>query len=525
MPPPNPQPASADMPRLSLTHAPAPAPIGLSGRRVYLVGIGGSGMSGLARLLQSRGAIVSGSDLAPGPASESLAAAGIEVSFEQSRRWIPEACDLVVHTAAVRPDHPQLLAAQDRGVPVMLYAEALGLCMRSATGVCVAGTHGKSTTTAMLGCALTDAGLDPSVIVGAGCGQLQEGCLVGTGRGSAVGFRLGSAQVPTGPLRGRPGLLVVESCEYNRSFHQYRPRVASIGSVEADHLDCYGTLDAVIESFHHFACLLPPEAEGGRLIIAHADAHRREVTAGVECAVETIGFAPEADWVIAYDAPTRRVKLGRQREVVAEWTMTLPGAHNAFNASIALALGVSLGAEPAVLARSLARFRGVDRRMQFMGERRLAGGAVRVFDDYGHHPTEVETTLRALRESERPEERGGRLVCVFQPHQHSRTRHLLEEFANAFGHADVVIVPDIYFVRDSEEERHKVDAKDLVNRLREKGVRAMHLHPFDAIIESLEHVCRPHDLLVVMGAGDVWKIGRAYLDGSAARPAAARSGA
>jgi len=404
----------------------------------------------------------------------------------------------------------------------MLYAEALGVCMQSATGVCIAGTHGKSTTTAMLGCALTDAGLDPSVIVGAGCRQLTSGCLGGDADPSPVGFRLGSPQVPAGALRGRPGILVAESCEYNRSFHQYRPRVASISSIEADHLDCYGTLEAVIESFRQFAGLLPPASEGGRLLIAHFDAHRREVTAGVACAVETIGFTPEADWVIAYDPAVRRVTLAHDRAAVAEWTMSVPGAHNAFNASIALALGLALGADAPRLADSLSRFRGVDRRMQFLGERPLPGGPVRVFDDYGHHPTEVETTLRALRESERPEDRGGRLVCVFQPHQHSRTRHLLDEFANAFGHADVVIVPDIYFVRDSQEERHKVDAKDLVNRLREKKVRAMHLHPFDAIIEQLEHVCRPNDLLVVMGAGDVWKIGRAYIEGHA--PMASASG-
>lgn len=514
------------MPRLTLQPAPAPAPIGLLGKRAYLVGIAGSGMSGLARLLQSRGAIVSGSDVGPSEASDALAGLGIEVGFDQSRAWIPDACDLVVHTAAVRPDHPQLLAAQDRRVPVMLYAEALGVCMQSATGVCIAGTHGKSTTTAMLGCALTDAGLDPSVIVGAGCRQLAAGCLAQEGDPAPVGFRLGAPQIPAGPLRGRPGILVAESCEYNRSFHQYRPRVASISSIEADHLDCYGTLEAVIESFRQFAALLPPASEGGKLLIAHFDAHRREVTAGVQCAVETIGFTPEADWVISYDPAERRVSLAHQRATVGEWTMSVPGAHNAFNASIALALGSALGADVQRLAASLSRFKGVDRRMQLLGVRELAGGPVRVIDDYGHHPTEVETTLRALRESERPEERGGRLICVFQPHQHSRTRHLLGEFANAFGHADVVIVPDIYFVRDSQEERQKVDAKDLVNRLREKKVRAMHLHPFDAIIEQLEHVCRPNDLLVVMGAGDVWKIGRAFVDAGAARPdALGRSGA
>ncbi|MEM1424727.1 MAG: cyanophycin synthetase, partial [Planctomycetota bacterium] len=139
------------------------------------------------------------------------------------------------------------------------------------------------------------------------------------------------------------------------------------------------------------------------------------------------------------------------------------------------------------------------------------GGVVRVYDDYGHHPTEIETTLRALREHDRPEERGGRLICVFQPHQHSRTRFFMEEFASAFGQADVVVVPEIYFVRDSEQERTRVSAGDLVEKLRDRGVRAMHLHPFGAIVEQLENLCRPGDLLVVMGAGPVWRIARDYM--------------
>jgi UDP-N-acetylmuramate--alanine ligase len=164
-------------------------------------------------------------------------------------------------------------------------------------------------------------------------------------------------------------------------------------------------------------------------------------------------------------------------------------------------------------ARSLAAFRGVDRRMQLLGERRFGTGVVRVFDDYGHHPTEVEATLRALRDFERPQDRGGRLICVFQPHQHSRTRHLLQEFASAFSAADFVIVPHIYFVRDSQEERQKVTAADLVDRLRQKGVRAMHLYPFEAIVEQLGHLCRDGDLVVVMGAGPVWQVGKWFVEG------------
>jgi UDP-N-acetylmuramate--alanine ligase len=177
-----------------------------------------------------------------------------------------------------------------------------------------------------------------------------------------------------------------------------------------------------------------------------------------------------------------------------------------------MALAVLVGADPAVVARSLAAFRGVDRRMQFLGERTVRGsGVVRVYDDYGHHPTEVATTLKALRDHERPYERGGRLICVFQPHQHSRTRHLLEEFATAFGAADVVIVPHIYFVRDSQEERHRVTAADLVDRLRQRGVQAMHLYPFEAIVEQLQNVCRDGDLLVCMGAGPVNQVAEGYL--------------
>lgn len=484
----------------------------VAGKHAYFIGIGGCGMSGLARMLRCRGAVVSGSDSIPSDTTQSLAAEGISITHDQSKAWLPDDCDLVIASAAIKLDHPQAAEAHRRGVTFLSYAEALGHCMLGWTGIAVAGTHGKSTTTAMLGAALTDAALDPTVIVGATCSQLQSGCLKPATEGS--GFRLGSPVVPTGPWQGQPGLLVVEACEFNRSFHSYRPRIASISSVEADHLDVYGSLDAVVESFHEFAKLLPPASQGGELLIAHDGAHRREVTAGLECRVQTIGYSPAADWVVSYDQPTRTVTLAHDRKTIAKWTMVLPGAHNAMNAATALALAVIAGADPAIAAKSLASFSGIDRRMQLLGERPLsAGGSVRVYDDYGHHPTEVESTLRALRDHERPEERGGRLICVFQPHQHSRTRHLLEEFANSFSQADVVIVPHIYFVRDSQEEMHKVTASDLVDRLRTKGVRAMHLYPFEAIIEQLENLCRPNDLLVVMGAGPVWQVAKGYLDG------------
>ncbi len=478
------------------------SPIG--GLRPYMLGVGGCGMSGLARVLAARGLSVRGSDATPSPTTDALAGAGIPVAIDESPDALPEDADVVIASAAIKPDHPQALEAARRGLTFHTYAEALGLCMGAHTGVALAGTHGKSTTTAMLGCALTDAGLDPTVIVGATCSQLARGTAEPQ---TPVGFRVGAEQVPAGPLQGRPGLLLAEACEFNRSFHNLRPTVASIASVEADHLDVFGSLDAVVEAFAEFARLIPPESDGGRLIIGHEGAHRREITAGLTCRVETIGFNPSADWAVRYDTATREVGVRGPGVDERSWTLRMPGEHNASNAALAFALACACGADPDRAAASLGAFRGLDRRMQLLGQR----DGVRVYDDYGHHPTEIEATLRALRQAEDPAPAGGRLICVFQPHQHSRTRFLLDEFATSFGHADVVIVPQIYFVRDSQAEKHKVSSADLVDRLRSRGVRAMHLHPFEAIVEQLENLCRPGDLLVVMGAGPVWQVGRGYL--------------
>jgi len=493
--------------------------------RPYMIGIGGCGMSALARLLAEDGAAVSGSDSTPSPVTDALRGEGVAVGFEQSASTLPDDIDGLVISAAIKPDHPQVLEAETRGLPVYSYAEALGRSMAGRTGVSIAGTHGKSTTTAMLGCALTDAGLDPGVIVGATCGQLARGCLwaersrdaPGRGREQAgpAGFRLGAAEVPRGPLSGRPGLLLAEACEFNRSFHHHRPVIGSIANVEADHLDIYGSLDAVIEAFAGFAGLLPAEADGGRLLIGHDGAHRREITAGLGCAVETIGFSPSADWAVSARAGTGEVTLTGPSGVTAGWTNRMPGEHNAMNSAVAAALAIGLGADPETVGRSLSAFRGLDRRLQHVGDRPHPGGGVtRVYDDYGHHPTEIDATLRALRQAELVgggTGSAGRLICVFQPHQHSRTRFLLDEFATSFEQADVVIVPHIYFVRDSEVEKQRVSAADLVDRLRGRGVRAMHLYPFGAIVEQLENVCRPGDLLVVMGAGPVWQVARDYL--------------
>jgi UDP-N-acetylmuramate--alanine ligase len=507
--------ARTDMPARTSSPSPAGAPASsapfpVQGRHCHLIGIGGCGMSSLARLLMGRGAIVTGSDTAPSTTTETLARHGVPITFDQSAGLLPERTQLVIASAAVKPDNPELSAAVISGMRVLTYPEALGLMMLGRTSVAIAGTHGKSTTTAMLGHALIQAGLDPSVIVGATSAHLVE-----PGQPPA-GFRVGSDTIPTGALAGQPGVLVAEACEFNRSFHHLHPTVATIMSVEADHLDVYGSLDAIVRAFADFAARLPSAADGGRLLIAHEGAHRAVVAADTRASVETIGFDPSADWVVSYDNQTNRVELAHAGALVASWINTLPGAHMAMNAAVAATLAIWMGACPRRVEQALGGFTGLDRRMQLLGERRMPHWpedtpAVRVYDDYGHHPTEIEATLRALRQSERPEARGGRLVCVFQPHQHSRTRYLLEEFARSFSQADLVIVPQIYFVRDPEHERAKISAGDLVDRLRQHNVQALHLDSFQATIDYLEAHCQPGDLVVVMGAGPVWQVASRFL--------------
>ncbi|UCD75603.1 MAG: UDP-N-acetylmuramate--L-alanine ligase [Phycisphaerales bacterium] len=478
---------------------PSVVPSAFTGQHVHLIGIGGCGVSGLAIMLQSLGAICTGSDSVPGALTEALAASGIPVTHDQAAGTLPAECDLVIASAAIRPDHPEVFAAETKGIPVLTYAEALGRLQAERTGISIAGTHGKSTTAAMLCHVLIECGLDPSFIVGAMCPQI------------GGGSRVGSESVPQiargGPLAGQRGLLVCEACEFNRSFHHHRPVIALINNVEEDHLDVYGSLEAVIEAFAEFARLIPPAGEGGRLLIAHEGAHRGRITPGLKCAIETFGFHPEADYQVVYDPAVQRVGLMQDGIWLIQWTNTAPGAHIALDAAAAAILARYAGADWQQIAPALETFRGVERRMQRLGARDLNGGEVVVYDDYGHHPTEIENTLKALRAAESPQ----RLICVFQPHQHSRTRFLLEQFAQSFSHADVVIVPHIYFVRDSEKEKHRVNATDLVDRLLQRGVSALHVYPFRAIVDHLELICQGGDLVVIMGAGPVWQVAHEFL--------------
>ena len=448
-----------------------------TGKRVHFIGIGGCGMSGLARMLLDGGAIVTGSEPKPNPQTFQLTSRGAKISRDQMGELLTNETDLVVRTAAVPDSNREFIAAQAFGISSIKYADLLGQVMAERFGIAVAGTHGKSTTTAMIAYTMLACGADPSFVVGGTVPQL--------GGGSRSG--LGSA-------------FVAEACEFDRSYHKLKPRVAIITNIEEDHLDCYKDIDEIVESFRQFAQLVP---DNGLILANGQDTRVLQALAGLRMAMEMVGLAPGFSWSTRFTGIVNGCHTGEvsyKGKSVAQIKLAVAGLHNLFNATVAVAACAAYGIDPAKAGEAIGGFTGVDRRMTEMGR---CNGAI-VVDDYGHHPTEIRATLGAIREKYQP----SRLFCVFQPHQHSRTRFLLEDFATSFAAADETIVPDIYFVRDSDSERQRVSSNDLVDRIQAAGQKARHFSDFSAIVGYLKNESRAGDLIVTMGAGNVWEIGR-----------------
>lgn len=454
-----------------------------TGKRIHFIGVGGSGMSGLARMLLDAGAIVSGSEVNLNEQTFELTKRGAKISRDQIGELLSKEIDLVVRTAAVPDTNREFVAARSYGIKSIKYAEMLGQLMAERFGIAVAGTHGKSTTTAMIAWALFKCDADPSFVVGGTVPQLGGGSRSGKG-----------------------DVFVAEACEYDRSFHNLRPRVAIITNIEADHLDCYKNLDDIIASFRHFVGIVPPD---GRIITLGNDRNVAWTVSGAKTPVELVGIGEGFTWSIEPTGIENGCHAGEVKfngRHACTVRLNVPGLHNLLNATMAVAACHAYGVTPQKAADALVEFKGVDRRMMEVG----AFNGARVVDDYGHHPTEIRATLGALRERYQP----SRLFCVFQPHQHSRTRFLLEEFAESFKAADETLVPDIYFVRDSESEKQRVSSRDLVQRITGSGQRAQHLSDFGAIVEYLRANLRDGDLVVTMGAGNVWEIGRDLVAGT-----------
>ncbi|HUU81935.1 MAG TPA: UDP-N-acetylmuramate--L-alanine ligase [Phycisphaerae bacterium] len=446
-----------------------------TGSRVHLIGIGGCGMRAAAGLLLHSGLRVSGSDQSDFAGLGDLVAAGATVHVGHSAAHLPDDLDLLVISAAIPEANPELHEARRRGCPIITYAQLVGRLMSRRQGVSIAGTHGKSTTTALTAHIYRTGGLDPSFIVGAHSDQLG-----------------GSSGVGKGPH------FIVESCEYARSFLHHRPVLAAILNIEKEHLDCYTDLPDIVAAFAAFADSVSPD---GLLIARHDDANVAQATRQAAAPVETFGIEPSACWT----ATDLRADQGRysfavhyRQRKLFETALDLPGEHNVTNALAAAALAFHGGVAPDAIAQAIRTYRGIDRRMSVRG----TGGGVTVVDDYAHHPTEIRATLHAARCRFQPR----RTWVVFQPHQHSRTRLLMDEFAGCFTEADIVLVSDIYSVRDSDEERRKTKADDLVSRIHAGGGQARYLPTLEQVASHLIEQVTSGDLVITMGAGDVWKV-------------------
>jgi UDP-N-acetylmuramate--alanine ligase len=440
--------------------------------RIHFVGIGGIGMSGLAKILLVRGDQVGGSDLQP------CAFPGARVGHAAEQ--IPEGTELVVRSAAIRDDNPELVEARRRNLPVIKYAEMVGRLTAERQTIAIAGCHGKTTTTSMVSWILSRAGFEPSFICGGVIAQLGTNAAPGAGKH-----------------------LVLEACEFDRSFLNYQPACAVVTNIEEDHLDYYKDIHEIVAAFREFA-----GKSAGPVISSADNPHCAALLAELKGKAESFSIAQDADW----RARNLAVKDGRWSFDVLKYgrpygryTLGVAGEHNVANALAAIAAATWAGVGQELVQLALSEFTGAERRFQLMGER---NGAL-VIDDYGHHPTEIQATLKAAKE--RYPER--KIWCVFQPHQVSRTRIFMKDFARSFGDAHLVLLPEIYEARDGANGNgRRVSSADLAKAISETGKAALFLPSFDEVLQFLREKSTPDSLILTMGAGNVNDIARRFLD-------------
>ncbi|MCR5032562.1 MAG: UDP-N-acetylmuramate--L-alanine ligase [Lachnospiraceae bacterium] len=446
---------------------------------IYFMGIGGISMSGLAEILHSKGFRVSGSDAKESDLTHILESKGIRVFYGQKAENLTDDIDVVVCTAAIRPDNPEYVRMQEMGLPHLTRAELLGQMMKFyELPIAISGTHGKTTTTSMISEMLLHADADPTLSIG---GMLKS---IGSN------YRVGSDRY-----------FVLEACEYTNSFLHFFPKIALILNVEEDHLDFFKDIRDIRSSFHRFAQILPAD---GTLIINGTIPDRKELTEDLSCRVLTYGpdasydYYPEA---ISYDAfahPsfTAVGPDGYRLQV----TLHVPGEHNIYNALASIACGRLLSLSDETMVSALDSFGGTERRFEKKGE----FNGVTVIDDYAHHPTEIRATLTAAQHCPH-----GKLWCVFQPHTYSRTKSFLKDFAQALSLADHVVLADIYAARETDDLG--ISSRTLQQEILALGKPCDYFPTFEAIEDFLKKNCTKNDLLITMGAGDVHLIGENLL--------------
>ncbi|MFK0128238.1 UDP-N-acetylmuramate--L-alanine ligase [Streptomyces nigra] len=449
--------------------------------RPHFIGIGGAGMSGIAKILAQRGAAVAGSDAKESATAEALRALGVTVHIGHAAGHLADDASCVVVSSAIRKDNPELARAAELGVPVVHRSDALAALMDGLRPIAVAGTHGKTTTTSMLAVSLGELGLRPSYAIG------------------------GDLDAPgSNALHGDGDIFVAEADESDRSFHKYAPDVAIVLNVELDHHANYASMEEIYDSFVTFADRI---TEGGTLVISADQEGARELTrrvAGRGPRVVTYGEAQDADVRVLSVVPQ-----GLKSEVTVlldgqelTFTVSVPGRHYALNAVAALAAGAALGVPAAELAPAIAAYTGVKRRLQLKGE---AAGA-QVIDSYAHHPTEMTADLQAMRSAAGD----GRIVVVYQPHLFSRTQELGKEMGEALALADASLVLDIYPAR--EDPIPGITSELVVDAARAAGADVTPVHDKSEVPSLVAGMTKPGDLVLTMGAGDVTDLGPLILD-------------
>jgi len=455
--------------------------VNIAGRRFHFIGAGGIGMSGLAQLLMKNNATVTGSDQLSSSAIDNLRQSGADIKIGHNERHLDPQTDSVVISAAIKEDNPELKLARKKGLKIYKYAQMLGKLMNRYEGIAVAGTHGKSTTSGWLTYLMKQSGIDISFIIGAEISQL----------GSTSGV-------------GDSKYFVAEACEYDRSFLNLKPKIACILNIEQDHLDYYKNEEEIVQAFGRFALAVMPN---GIVIANGQDANVAKVLGqlGADIRRETFGLDKSCNFyaqnlqlnngLYAFDIYHNNEPLGATR-------ISLPGRHNILNALAVAAIAVNVGLDAQHMLDLLPKFTGIDRRLMLKGR----FSQITVLDDYAHHPTEIRASLEAIRQRYQPK----RIWCVFQPHQYSRTRFLLDDFAESFKLADITIVPEIYFVRDSQAAKKEINSQILVEKIQKNGTQAIFIDSFSAICDYLKENVTSGDLVVTMGAGDVWKVADEY---------------
>ena len=436
-------------------------------QKIHFIGIGGIGISALARILQFKGHHISGSDQTESELTKALKNEGIDLRIGHLASHLPNDCNLVIITKAIPKNNPELLEAEKRGVKIMTYPQAVGLLTQNYQTISVCGTHGKTTTTSLIGVELIANQQDPTIIVGSLVKELGN-------RNDRI---------------GKSKHFLLESCEYQESFLNYHPQIIVLNNIEEEHLDYFGTKERYIEAFEKFLQQLRPN---GLLIANGDDENIQYVLSKVKPPkVILFGLSEKNNYVI------KSQQIFHQKKLLCELNLAIPGQHNILNATAALILSEYLKLDLTKSLNALNQFVGAARRFEIKGKI----GKTTIIDDYGHTPTEIKSTLRALRDKYGKQ---AKVLCVFQPHQYSRTYQFLDQFAQAFQDVDQVYIPNIYRTRDSDEDVQKISPQILVNKINQiKPNLAVHTENFDNTFQLISENYQNFDLIITMGAGDI----------------------